>query len=162
MINSLIFRNNLDEISTFDSYFGKIIFYNERMLIPYINLGISEHVLNPQSKMKYIDYCYTVFIDIDYLKINNNLIKDNLLDKYDPKNSIYLGGEDLIGDQNIFDIEVQAKDAFLQLNYNSEINEKHWVPIKTSNFKKNMDEVVVKHFIKNENLPKNLIFFLKT
>lgn len=162
MINSVIFRNNLDEISTFDSYFGQIIFYNERMLIPYINLGISEHALNPQSKMKYIDYCYTVFIDINYLKINNNLIKDNLLDKYDSKNSIYLGGEDLIADQDVFDIEVQAKDAFLQLNYNSKINEKHWIPIKTPNFKKNMDDAVVKQFIKNENLPKNLIFFKKT
>jgi len=108
MIDNLIFQDKLDEISSFESYFGKIIFNSEKMLIPYINLGISEHALNLQSKMMYIDYCYVVFVNIIYLKINNNLMKNDLLGKYDPKNSIYLGGDDLIGNQDVVDFEVQA------------------------------------------------------
>ncbi|PIF45764.1 hypothetical protein CLU96_2776 [Chryseobacterium sp. 52] len=157
MFKDLIYNKNIDEIHTSDAYFGKILLAGKNLLIPYINLGISNHDLNRGNILKHINFCYTVFIDIDYLKIDGNLTKDNLLDKYDSKNSIYLGGDDLLRNQNIYDIEVQAKNAFLQLRYDSKITENYWLPIENHNFKINMDEKLVKDFINNKNLPKNLI-----
>lgn len=156
MIRDLIYKEHVDEIDTSDAYFGTIILFNEKMLVPYINLGISNHDLNRDDILKHINFCYIVFIDIDYLKIDGNIIKDNLLDKYDSIKSIYLGGDDLLKKQNIYDIEVQAKNSFLQLIYDSKINENYWVPIETPNFKRNMDEKSVNNFINNKNLPENL------
>lgn len=123
MFKDLIYNKNIDEIHTSDAYFCKILLAGKNLLIPYINLGISNHDLNRDDILKHINFCYTVFIDIDYLKIDGNLTKDNLLDKYDSRNSIYLGGDDLLRNQNIYDIEVQAKNAFLQLRYDSKITE---------------------------------------
>ncbi|MET3035874.1 hypothetical protein ABXT08_07230 [Chryseobacterium sp. NRRL B-14859] len=155
-MNNFIYKEFLEEISTFESYFGKVIQHNNKMLIPYISLGVSEHPLNKLSKMKYIDYCYTVFMGINYLKINDNILINNLFDTYNLINSIYLGGNDLLGNQNIYDIEVQAENSFLQLSENYNISENYWTPINTPNFRKNMDENTVKNFINNKKLPKNL------
>ncbi|KQT27031.1 hypothetical protein ASG22_20460 [Chryseobacterium sp. Leaf405] len=156
MHSDLIYNQNLDEIDTSEAYFGKIILFNEKMLVPYINLGISNHDLNRGDMLKHINFCYAVFIDIDYLKIDDKLMKDNLLDKYDSKSSIYLGGDDLLKNQNIYGIEIQAKNAFLQLRYDSKITENYWLPVETPNFKRNMDEKLVNSFMNNKNLPDNL------
>lgn len=160
MFKDLIYSQNIDEIHTSDAYFGQIIIVDNNLLIPYINLGISNHELNKSSDLKFIDYCYFVAIDIYYLKINGNIIFD-LNGVYNSSRSIYLGGDDLLKKQNVYEVEIQAKDAFLKLESDSKIYHKNWVPINTPNFEKNMNDNRVQVFINNMNLPQDLALIFK-
>lgn len=156
MTKNLIYENHLDEIDTSDAYFGKILFRNDAILIPYMNVGVSNHVLNKENRLQYINYCYFVATNLKFLKINNDIVIDKLETKIDTLNSINLGGWDMFENQNIFDIEVQSDEKFMQLIDNSEISKEIWVPIETPNFKKNMNEDEVRLFINNKELPINL------
>ncbi|MDR6525495.1 hypothetical protein J2787_000865 [Chryseobacterium rhizosphaerae] len=157
MFNNLIYKENVDEIHTSEAYFGKILFLEGNLLIPYINLGISNHILNKNDDLRFIDYCYFIVTDMYYLKINEKIIINSLNKGYDSTKSIYLGGSDLIKNQLIYDIELRGNNTFLQLKSSSKIGEKFWTPIATPNFDKNMDENRVERFINNENLPENLL-----
>lgn len=152
----LIFEQNLCEIDTSESYFGKIIKRNNDFLvIPYINLGIAEHELNRSTRLKYINYSYIVGLKLLFLKLNSEIIIDRR-GKYENIESIYLGGNDLIINQNVFDIEFKAKKSFLQLVESSQIRNEHWMPIVTPNFPPNMEHILVDEFINNRNLPDNI------
>lgn len=157
--NNLIYKDHIDEIDTSDAYFGKILITDNNLMIPYINLGISNHKLNEGDYLKFINYCYFVAIDCHFLKINNDIILSDLKNKYNPLESIYLGGWDMLETQNIFDIEIQANNSFIQLVSNSEISKKMWVPLKGTLFPMNLDVNSVNNFINNKNLPENLVDF---
>lgn len=159
MISKLIFTEGIDEIDTFQSYFGKIIFKEDGILVPYINLGISNHRINPTQILMYVDFCYFVSEKISYLKINNRIIKNDLKINYDSTKSIYLGGNDLLENQNIYDIEVQSQNSFLQLLETSLVSYDQWAPVVTPNFETNMSFEKVNDFISNKNLPVNLSIF---
>ncbi|PIF45761.1 hypothetical protein CLU96_2773 [Chryseobacterium sp. 52] len=154
--NDLIYKEHIDEIDTSDAYFGKILFSKNNILVPYINMGISNHELNRTKELKHISYSYFVAIDFHFLKINNDIIINDLKNKYDPWESVYLGGWDMLENQNIFEIEIQANNTFIQLVSNSQINEKIWIPLKETFFPMNLDEFTVNNFISNKDLPKNL------
>ncbi len=157
MFTNLTYHENLDEIHTSEAYFGKVLFFGKNLLIPYINLGISNHKLNESTNLKFIDYCYFIAVNIYYLKINENIVMNSLNENYDSLQSIYLGGADLIENQLINDIELQAENIFLQLKPNSKLEEKFWTPIKTPHFNENMDKNMVRRFVNNENLPEDLL-----
>lgn len=157
MVNNLIYKEHIDEIDTSDAYFGKIIFFKNNILIPYINMGISNHELNRTEQLKHINYSYFVAIDFHFLKINNNVIYNNLKNEYNSLESIHLGGWDMLENQDVFDIEIQTNKMFIQLINNSEISEKIWIPLKGTRFPMNLDECTVNNFINNTNLPENLL-----
>ena len=154
----MIFEQNLNEIDTVESYFGKIIFDSNNLVIPYINLGISKHELNGDESLKFINYCYVVGINLSFLKINSGIAINRLNNDYNSSNSIHLGGNDLYlsNHQTIFDIEFQAQRSFLQLIDNSQIRTEYWVPESTPNFRLNMNTEIVKAFIQNGYLPSNI------
>lgn len=151
----LIFEQNICNIDTSESDFGSIIKRNNFLVVPYINLGIYHHELSRSTKMKRINYCYVVAIELLFLKINSEIII-NKEDEYEDIESIYLGGDDLIGNQNIFDIEFKAKNSFLQLVEDSQIRDEYWIPFDTPNFSSNMEHSLVDEFINNRNLPDNI------
>lgn len=161
MFENLIHNENIDEIHTSDAYFGKVLLNGENLLIPYINLGISNHELNESNNLKFIDYCYFVAIDFSFLKINDNIILDNLKNKYNPLESSYLGGYDMLGNQNVFDIEVQANKRFIQLVKNYKIDEQIWIPLKELSFPINLDIDTLNDFVNNKKLPENLMILFK-
>lgn len=157
MFKNFIYKYHLDEIDTSDAYFGKLLFRNNAILIPYINMGISNHILNKENHLQYIDYCYFIAVDLKFLKINNDIIINKLPTKIDPLYSINLGGWDMLENQNVYDIEVQSDEKFIQLIDNSKISKEMWVPIETPNFRKNMNKDKVELFINNKELPINLL-----
>ncbi|WP_027373916.1 hypothetical protein [Chryseobacterium sp. UNC8MFCol] len=157
MFKDLIYSHDINEIHTSDAYFGHIIFTTKSLIVPYINLGISNHELNKNNSLKFIDYCYFVAVDFSFLKINNDIIRDDLSNKYNPAESIYLGGFDMVGNQNIFDIEIQANKKFIQLINNSKIIDKMWTPVEGTLFPMNLDINKVNTFISNKSIPKNLL-----
>lgn len=162
MLVDLIYKNHINEIDSTDAYFGKILFSGKNILIPYINMGISNHELNEKDYLKHINYSYFVAVDFNFLKINNSeIIVDELKDKYDSIKSIYLGGWDMLENQNIYDLEIQAKDSYIQLVCNYEISENIWIPIKGARFSMNLDETEVENFINNKKLPQNLLNIFK-
>ena len=120
-------------------------------------MGISNHELNETKYLKHIDYCYFVALDFNFLKINNNGIFNELKDKYNSSKSMYLGGWDMLENQNIYDIEIQAKTSYIQLVSDYEISGEMWIPIKDSRFPMNLNETDVDNFINNKYLPKNLL-----
>lgn len=154
-----IFTNNLDEIDTADSYFGKIFIQDSKMLIPYINLGISNHELNPEKKLKYIDFSYLVLDKINYLKINNTkeLINDRCIDG----ESLYFGGSSLYDGNEIIEFEVQARHVFLQIAEEARISENLWIPRITPVYEPNLDLHMVRDFSDGKMLPDNLTSFFK-
>lgn len=151
----LIYEKNLCEIDTSESDFGSIIKSNNFLVVPYINLGVYQHELNRSTQMKRINYCYVVAIELLFLKINSDIIIDKK-GEYEDIESIYLGGNDLIGNQNVFDIEFKAKTSFLQLVESSQIRDEYWIPVSTPNFPPNMEYKLVDEFINNRNLPDNI------
>ncbi|KAA5533744.1 hypothetical protein F0919_14525 [Taibaiella lutea] len=161
-MTKLIYQENLEEIHTFESYFGKTILSNKCLIMPYVNLGISDHELNPSSKMKYIDYCYVIALDFLFLKKNSDILLNNLNQEYDSTKSIYLGGNDLIGDQGIFDIEFQSKKSFTQVVEGYQLSSEQWLPVQTPNFKANMNPERIESFVQNKHLPNNIDEIINT
>lgn len=126
--------NNLEEIDSSESYFKKIIINEEILVIAYINLGISNHMLNETQKNLHIDRSYLICTDIDYLKVNNNII----INKNNESSHFYLGGYDL--DNKISEIEIKSNNLMLKILSDTIISDYYWTPIDTPNFKKNIDD----------------------
>ncbi|MFT3995168.1 MAG: hypothetical protein QM660_12725 [Dysgonomonas sp.] len=154
-----IFFENLNEIDTSEAFFGTILFNNNSIVIPYINLGISNHILNLANHLKYVDYSYFVGTDIYYLKINQSIIINDLLNiDIDISESTYLGGMSIGETDSLYDIEIKAKIIFLQVKDNYRLTEitNMWIPVDCPNIKANMDPNKVNDFINNRNLPENI------
>ncbi|WP_129020200.1 hypothetical protein [Edaphocola flava] len=156
----LVFEKNIDELDTFESFFGQIEKNKSNLIIPYLNLGISNHELNPSKKIQYIDYAYIIAQELLFFKIDQIVVVNKLNDKYNYKESVFLGGESLIENQKVYDIELQAKHIFLQINENYQIREEPWLPVDTPKYPKNMDFDKVDQFIYNRSIPENVKKYL--
>lgn len=60
------------DISTDGAYVEEIYFSDQRLLIPIINMGISEHPIWPFREQMYIDYAYIVLGPISGISIELN------------------------------------------------------------------------------------------
>lgn len=154
----LIFEHNLDEIDTLESFFGEIVHVNNNLFIPFINLGVSNHELNPGEKLKHINYAYIVAEALLFLKFDRHIIINKPDHTYEERGSLYLGGSSLIPHQEIFEIELQARKVFLQITGDYQIRDKMWLPVNTPYFPQNMDPDIVDHFIHNKHLPQNIVW----
>ena len=67
-MTDLIFSSSIDEIHTFDSYLGPFQKEGNNLIVPAINVGVSNHPLNPTSEMKYIDKSYLLFEQCDDIR----------------------------------------------------------------------------------------------
>lgn len=154
----MIISNQLEEFDSSESYFKILFRSNNKLLIAFFNLGVSEHLrLNNTDTLKRIDRCYFYCEDISFLSINNNIIIDKEVIDKDNQSMLYLGGFNLDENSCINEIELQAEKQFYQLLDTSKVLKTYW-----SFFDKNDNEfTIIPKSIKDEfldisNMPLNL------
>lgn len=136
--NKNIFYEGMDEIDSFEAFYKEPKFVDNNFIIPYINLGISEHPLHTGKKMMYINFAWLVFIEIEYMEVfDEKTRKTNVWVNTSPpiKNINYFGGTDLNGINTYCDYGIQSKIAYLQLVSNSLVSEKSWYDDYNKTFK---------------------------
>lgn len=151
-----IHSDSIDEIHSFDARYKNVIFRNNNLIVPYINLGVSNHPLNKENKLKFLDYSYMVFIDVYYLKVY--LKKPYLvIDQGKPTVKYSFGGDYLDYDIMIYnDMEISCSEAYLQTLEFTNISDEMWMPFNTKEFPMNMNETIVEAFFNNSFMPKNI------
>ncbi|WP_128331140.1 hypothetical protein [Apibacter sp. HY039] len=137
-----------EPVDTLEAYFGTILKNKENLIIPYINLGVSEHEFNKEKYLMYLDYSYIVALGIKALRFNSDISSD--------QESMYFGGESIGKTKDIFDIEIIAKDIFLFVNNDFKLSKFFWIPKDILNEKSNMDSIKVDEFVNNVNLSYDL------
>jgi hypothetical protein len=155
----IFLKEGIHEIHSFDAYYKNAVITGDVLIIPYINLGVSEHPLNPSKELQYIDKAFIVFKEVCYLKA----FREQLIEEIDCINAetYYFGGSNLDKESNLIDMEIKAKEAFLLLiekDYN--LSTSMWIPVNTPNFPSNMQNEEVEEFFNYGRFPifiKNLI-----
>lgn len=152
-----IYRENVEEIHSFDARYKNVIFRNNNIVIPYINLGLAHHPLQLiNHPMKFLDYSYMVFKDVFYLSvfIENRYI---VLDFNSDYKKFYFGGDYWDNGKNIFnDMHISCSEAYLQTLDFTQISENMWMPFDTVNFQVNMDLSLVNEFFNHKFIPENI------
>lgn len=59
----------MDEVHSEDACHKNPVLRNNNLVVPYINLGISEHEFNRERNLKFIDFAYLVAINISFLSV---------------------------------------------------------------------------------------------
>jgi|GEM_PF-3562109 len=151
----MIWEQKFDEIDTFEAFYKNFFYKNSVLVIPYINIGVSCHPINPSKKALYIDKSYLVFINACINKINGVL--DKKCDQFVGSNfnSIDISGIDCTENRHIA-LQIFYERAFLQLLPESRLSREFWIPQKTPNFEVNMDEKDVEFFFSNKHMPENI------
>jgi hypothetical protein len=151
----MIFEEQFEEVDTFEAYFKNSINKKGVLIIPYINVGVSCHPLNPAKELLYIDKSYIVCINFCINKINGELIDDCIGWEQSGHKIIGLSGIDLSKNKHT-EQKILCEKAFLQILPESKIRKDFWVPLKTPNFLSNMDANEVEMFFSHKLLPGNL------
>lgn len=155
-------EKDIFEVDTMEAFYGNVILVNNNLVIPYINIGLSKHILNKSNQLKFLDYSYIIAEDISYLKLNKDAIIEKV--KKDTKsNSLYLGGVGIGDITGVFDIEIQATKLYLMCfeDYKLADIDDMWKPISTSDSESNMSLKKVNTFIRNMNLAPEIKRILK-
>lgn len=151
----MIYENNFDEVTTFESFYKNILSRNGNIIFPYINVGISSHELNPSDELMHISMCYIVCIDAVIHTINNDIVSFISQSDKAKKKVVYLGGVDL--EKGIHtELEIYCKKVYLQTLDNTKLQKHFWIPVKGLNSAMNMDKDDVNNFYSHKFLPKNL------
>ena len=157
MIENRKIESAIDEIHSFDAYYKNVILNNSNLIIPYINLGVSNHEINPSSNLLFIDFAYMVFERVSFLSVYINNRRLVVVDKQKTKNLYHFGGSYLDFDRGIFnDLEICAKQTYLQTLSLSKLSETMWIPLNVPNLSVNMDLEIVKEFYNNIFAPDNI------
>lgn len=122
--------SNIDELDTFDSYYGNPIIKEDYITIPYINMGLmEEHPLNIYNELAHIDFSFLQIIEPRYISVYKRGIIKNELDSYEEEYSRWYGGS-FIGDSSILDaeMEIQAKEVYLIVPNNYKASLEMWIP----------------------------------
>ncbi len=151
--NQFIYYNSMEELDSFDSYYRNVVFNKKNLIIPYVNLGVSEHPLNEEVKLKFIDLSYIVFIDVKYLKVyqERELVATDM-----EMPSLYFGGANLDDKSFFWDMEIKCEKAFLQILDVSRLSEKMWIPVSNAELKKNLDDKLTEEFFGGKKMPTNI------
>lgn len=157
-----IYKESVEEIHSFDAKYKNVIYRNNNIVIPYINLGVSNHPLHREGKgMTFLDYAYMVFKDVLYLSV---YIKERyiVVDAEKREEIFYFGGDYLDNGNYIFnDMEICCKEAYLQTLKITQLSHMMWVPFPTLNFPQNMDKDIVKEFFGHKLMPDNVIELIR-
>ena len=150
--------SNIDELDTFDSYFGTPVIEKDYITIPYINMGlIEEHPLNSHNKLVHINFCFLQIIEPKYISVYNKGVIQNELDSYDDENSRWFGGFFLGEDSDLdAEMEIQAKDVYLIIPSDYKTSSEMWIPdFKEFKGKGNISEKDLLEFLsKTSNIKK--------
>lgn len=140
-------NNREDDIDTFKSSFYPPIKNHKNVIIPYFNVGISNHKFNPDCNLKYVNFCYLLLINVTVISVDEYIEKttDDLIRE---NNSVivFLGG--INAKSELFEeTGYIAEEMFLQtIDDVSKLSEEVW-KIKVDDFLR---------FSIVENLPNNL------
>jgi hypothetical protein len=153
IINSGRYEGSIEEINSFESYYKNVIFRNNNLIIPYMNLGVSEHPLNRTKELKHLDYAYMVFENVSYLSVyiskKRYIVCDQIRDlKY------YFGGSYYDLDSCIFnDMEICSNQAYLHTIQSSRLSSDRWIPDVNRSFPLNTDLNINEQFFIGEFMP---------
>jgi len=119
-----IYSTDIDELDTFEAHFDYQIIPNG-LILRYLNLGVSEHPLNPTTKLKYIDYSYLLFSKIVSIKGNfpTNLDLPNLESIELPN---YFFGGTWIHDSRHREFSIICENTSLHLLVDSSMSDFKW------------------------------------
>lgn len=149
------YEDQFDEVDTFEAFYKNIIYKNKILVIPYINVGVSRHPLNPTSEQLYLNKAYVVCIDANINKVNGVLTQKRIIDNPLDYITIHLGGVDVDQNRHI-ELEVSCKTVYLQILPDSLMRKAFWIPVDTPNFRSNMNPQEVKRFFDHEDLTENI------
>lgn len=129
------FDKGMDEIDTFNSYIGDIRIEGDVLSILFFNIGVSNHVLNEDENIKYIDRSVMVFNGV------SSFIEDYSLDVVVDRGlrAYYVGGY-FMKDGVHKEFQVLCADAVLKVPDDFRISENMWNPY-------NMTKGVVRKFL---------------
>ena len=157
-----IYHQSVNEIDSSESRYKNVLFRNNNIIVPYVNLAISNHPLHLEGKeMKYIDYAYMVFKDILYLSVYISghrylIIGEESEDEFGDS-VLYFGGDYWDAEKKVFnDMRIICKESYLQTLYSSNISEKMWIPFDTPVYKKNMNLREVEDFFSHKYMPEEI------
>ncbi|MBN8823208.1 MULTISPECIES: hypothetical protein [unclassified Spirosoma] len=126
-----------DAIDTSESYRGSLVVREDSILVPIINLGISEHVLNPTNKLAYVDFAYLFFKGFSKVLLNSFT---DIKSKDTEKRYCYVGGS------QAGDLEVECNQTYLLLPTAGRLSPTNWYPDNTPFYKANLDSEQVNSF----------------
>jgi hypothetical protein len=150
-----IYQQAIEEIHSFEAKYKNVIFRNNNIVIPYANLGVSNHPLHKGGKgMTFLDYAYMVFRDVTYLSVYITKERYVVIDLEKREEIFYFGGDYLDSHNFIFnDMEICCKKAYLQTLEITQLSHTMWVPFPTSNFSRNMNMDTTEDFFNQKFMP---------
>lgn len=150
-----IFEEAIDEIHSFDASYRNVILSNNNLLIPYINLGISNHPLNTSDEMYFIDFSYMFFLEVSFLNVYlferaMNII--NLRKPHHVRN--YFGGEYLDYETHVYNgLEIYSSKAFLYLPSEAKLSKEMWAIGSLNANPSNLNSKIINDFFSLKNVP---------
>ena len=151
----MIYRDNFEEVDTFESFYKNIIRRSNLVVIPYINVAVSRHPLNPGDDLMFIDKSYIVCLNGYIRDINGKFYDSPNASMNNNTKLIKLGGVDLESNQHT-GIRIMCEDVFLETLPYSRIRRSFWMPAKTPNSEPNMNIDEVDLFFQHKSLPADI------
>lgn len=148
-----IFYEGSDEIDTSEGFRGAISIVDNHVIIPCINVGVSEHPLNPTKSNNFIDYSYLLYVNVKSIHFKT------VLNKTSEETEIYYNGcTNIVGTEQ-FEASIECEKLCLIKRKNSRLSTRMWIPIETQAFSPNLDKSMVYEFLHSDINP--LIEFIK-
>jgi hypothetical protein len=153
-----IFQQAIHEIHSFDARYKNVIFRNNNIVIPYINLGVSNHPLHKSEKgMAFLDFSYMVFKDVSYLSVYINKERYFVTSLEKREEIFYFGGDYMDSSDFIFnDMQICCKEAYLETVEITQLSLAMWMPFPTPNFPQNMNGNTVEDFFNHKFMPMDI------
>jgi hypothetical protein len=152
----MIYQEAFDEVVTFEAYFKEYVISNEGLIIPYINIGVSNHPLNESNELMHLNYSYVVCKGIALVKLNGKMILDNMELQFGEFKITYLGGVNLKTQEGC-EFQVLCKKAYLQTVSRTVMRKNFWIPVNRPTLKSNMDIAEAEPFLSLQMLDKDQI-----
>jgi|GEM_PF-2381857 len=121
---------DIDYLDTFGSVYESFIFKEDKVVVPYLNIGIYNHPINPYKNagdIKYIRKAFVAFSECGLvLKNGNEIIHNSIYPKLGTYSVFHLGGVSVVERVNNT-FELFYKKSFLILEDNYDISDDIWV-----------------------------------
>ncbi len=140
------------EVHSSDAYFKNPILRNNNFVIPYINLGISNHPVNTGLSLKFLSYAYLVAIDVTFLStwipdsIGFNGRQFWVINRLKTDSVNYWGGCNLDKNSIFSSLEICCKSVLLSIPSYSKLSDTIWLPIESDSTKVMMDSKINEDF----------------
>lgn len=151
----MIWKEKLDEVDTFESFYKNVIDKKGVIIFPYINAGISYHPMNPTKEHLVVDRSYIVCINACVKKVNGLEVDACRHLNLDNPIVLLLSGVNLETDRHT-ELTILCKEAYWETLPDSQIRKEYWIPAQTPNSPPNMDINIVNDFFGHKYLPDDI------